>query len=414
MTLLFVVILMVIAGLVAAAGDRMGHRAARARIRIGNLRPRTASTIIAVVTGVLISVVTFGVVFASWPQFREALSRYTEVRAAWQKAQAELKTAQEELTRITAESELRRKELDQKNEDVKQTLLRIHDLTVSLAKTEQDLRGTNQNLKRADAKVKEKERLQAALAAEVGKLDAQRQDLESSIAGAKINIEAIKTRAGEADLLMPKEQYLAYGRVDDGAGDGPKAALQAALDRVSVRMSAQGIPLAEESQAAAEQFLAEYPYSSAGMASVIIVKAARNLFRGEELSLAFEARELKPLAKAGDVVLEVQVSDVVAVVRALSSDTQEIRVPAKFDKESLVDFTVALHDVYGRAALEAGFLPDLRSGDMPSPVDALANVADDLLSHTRPFTIQFVAKAPATAIDALTDAEIRILNAPTP
>ena len=77
---IFVLILMVVAGLVAAGGDRMGHRAARAKIRIGKLRPRTASTIIAVITGVLISLVTFGVVFGVWADFRNALLSYSDVK----------------------------------------------------------------------------------------------------------------------------------------------------------------------------------------------------------------------------------------------------------------------------------------------------------------------------------------------
>src|SRR5512140_3145486 len=102
---------MVVAGLVAAGGDRMGHRAARAKIRIGTLRPRTASTIIAVITGILISLVTFGVVFAVWADFRDALLRFDTIKGDLAKMeeqynQAEAKLTAAESAKKAAEDEL--------------------------------------------------------------------------------------------------------------------------------------------------------------------------------------------------------------------------------------------------------------------------------------------------------------------
>ena len=47
---LFILILLVVTGIVAASGDRMGHLAARRKIRFGNMRPRNVSTLIAVTT----------------------------------------------------------------------------------------------------------------------------------------------------------------------------------------------------------------------------------------------------------------------------------------------------------------------------------------------------------------------------
>jgi uncharacterized protein (DUF3084 family) len=80
----------IVAGLVAAAGDRMGYRAARRKLRIGKLRPRTVAMLIAVSTGIVISLATYGVVLLIWKDFRDALTKYQSTKAALATAQAEL------------------------------------------------------------------------------------------------------------------------------------------------------------------------------------------------------------------------------------------------------------------------------------------------------------------------------------
>lgn len=61
-----VVLVMVLAGIVAYVGDRVGHQVGRRRLSLFNIRPRYTSTIIAIATGVLIGlVVTLVAIFAS-------------------------------------------------------------------------------------------------------------------------------------------------------------------------------------------------------------------------------------------------------------------------------------------------------------------------------------------------------------
>ena len=96
---IFMLVVSLIAGLVAAGGDWMGHRAARRKIRFGKMRPRHVSRLFAVITGVLISLVTFGVVFAVWKDVREAFTKFDSVKKELVQAEANLAGMQSSLDR---------------------------------------------------------------------------------------------------------------------------------------------------------------------------------------------------------------------------------------------------------------------------------------------------------------------------
>ncbi len=84
-TILFIVAL---AGLIAYAGDRIGHQVGRKRLTLLNIRPRYTSTIIAVATGMIIAlIVTLAAIFAS-TQVQTAFFKLNQINAEIAKAQA--------------------------------------------------------------------------------------------------------------------------------------------------------------------------------------------------------------------------------------------------------------------------------------------------------------------------------------
>ncbi len=50
--------ILVLGGLIATVGDRLGSRIGKARLSIFKLRPRTTATVVTIVTGALISAST--------------------------------------------------------------------------------------------------------------------------------------------------------------------------------------------------------------------------------------------------------------------------------------------------------------------------------------------------------------------
>lgn len=83
-----VVFIVVLAGIIAYIGDRVGHQVGRKRLTLFNIRPRYTSTIVAVATGMIIAlVVTLAAIFAS-NQVKTAFFHLTEINAEIAKAQA--------------------------------------------------------------------------------------------------------------------------------------------------------------------------------------------------------------------------------------------------------------------------------------------------------------------------------------
>jgi Protein of unknown function (DUF3084) len=93
-----VLLIVVVAGVIAYIGDRVGHQVGRKRLTIFNIRPRYTSTIIAVGTGMVIALLlTLVAIFAS-NQVQTAFFRLGEINAEIQKAQAQERELEQKVT----------------------------------------------------------------------------------------------------------------------------------------------------------------------------------------------------------------------------------------------------------------------------------------------------------------------------
>lgn len=93
-----VVFIVVLAGVIAYIGDRVGHQVGRKRLTLFNIRPRYTSTIIAVATGMIIAlVITLVAIFAS-NQVKTAFFRLNEINSEIQKAQARASELEKKVT----------------------------------------------------------------------------------------------------------------------------------------------------------------------------------------------------------------------------------------------------------------------------------------------------------------------------
>ena len=93
-----VIFIVVLAGVIAYLGDRVGHQVGRKRLTLFNIRPRYTSTIIAVGTGMIIAlVITLAAIFAS-NQVKTAFFRLNEINSEIQKAQARSEELEKKVT----------------------------------------------------------------------------------------------------------------------------------------------------------------------------------------------------------------------------------------------------------------------------------------------------------------------------
>ncbi len=79
-TVLFILILLIVSGIVAWAGDTLGRVLGKRRIALFNLRPRRTSLLIAILTGILITGCTIFILYLANANIRYALDNMDRIR----------------------------------------------------------------------------------------------------------------------------------------------------------------------------------------------------------------------------------------------------------------------------------------------------------------------------------------------
>ncbi len=95
--------ILVLGGLVAALGDRIGTKVGKARLRLFNLRPRQTATIVTVITGTLISASTYGILFALSESLREGVFNLDEILRDLRHVKRELNEANQRKQEVEAQ-----------------------------------------------------------------------------------------------------------------------------------------------------------------------------------------------------------------------------------------------------------------------------------------------------------------------
>lgn len=126
--ILLIGVLAITGGAVAFIGDRLGTKIGKKRLSIFGLRPRHTSIVVTILTGMLITVLTFGVMAAISENVRTALFGMEQLNRSMEKikndlaaASKELSFAQEEQKRAADELEKSKNEIE-KLEDEQQKL----------------------------------------------------------------------------------------------------------------------------------------------------------------------------------------------------------------------------------------------------------------------------------------------------
>ncbi len=114
---LLILYMLVVSGLIAVVGDRVGYRIGKKRLTWFNLRPRHTAILVAVVTGVSISALTLGTLLLLNRSLSEALFSYTNQIA---QAEQELRALNRQKALLEAENAALRVERDHLKVDLDQ------------------------------------------------------------------------------------------------------------------------------------------------------------------------------------------------------------------------------------------------------------------------------------------------------
>jgi uncharacterized protein (DUF3084 family) len=360
-TALTLALLIVIATLVSALGDRMGRLAAKRKVAFLGMRPRMAASWIAVFTGVFIALGTVGLLSLLSSDVRQMLFQFEELKANLQSLQAEVntlefsrKTLAEDKGKLEKSLTETRTELGAKAKEAQTLTSAIDASNRRRAQVMQELAKTNTalaaNRKRLDEialllKTQEgsNEKLraeQSALQDQVSALTDTKSSLITEAASLEQRIEALR----QGNLAYEVNQPLKYIPVQ-AAQTLPESqrSIVEGLNELRQEMEARGLEFQPVPAEAMTQLLDTISLLTDNV--IVVVYSAKNVLPGEKVEVTFEIAYDRVIFRKGEVLTRINID----------ADVNRDKLPALF-----ANAFAAIRNV----ALAKGMLPNIGTGDV--------------------------------------------------
>lgn len=195
--------ILILGGVIATVGDRIGTRVGKARLSLFNLRPKKTAVLVTIFTGGLISASTLGILFAADEGLRQGVFELEDIQRDLRNKREQLKTAESEKSQVEAELNQARTEQNQAQEQlqvINQSLqaanAKQQATQVQLQRTQNQLGGVVKQYQEALRELQRVYEQTETLQAAITELQAERERL---YAEAKKAIDQAKTAIDERD-----------------------------------------------------------------------------------------------------------------------------------------------------------------------------------------------------------------------
>ncbi|HEY9752524.1 MAG TPA: DUF3084 domain-containing protein, partial [Coleofasciculaceae cyanobacterium] len=130
--IVLILAVLILGGVIATLGDRLGTRVGKARLSLFNLRPRRTATLVTILTGVIVAASTLGILFAVSDPLRTGVFELNSIQRRLRRTRAELKQANQEKDKIEAELNQTRSDRGQAQKQLSQAQKRLNETNRSL------------------------------------------------------------------------------------------------------------------------------------------------------------------------------------------------------------------------------------------------------------------------------------------
>ncbi len=110
--------ILILGGVIATVGDRIGTRVGKARLSLFNLRPKNTAVLVTILTGGLISASTLGILFAADEGLRKGVFELEDIQKDLRNKREQLKTAETQKSQVESELNQAKKEKTQAQQDL--------------------------------------------------------------------------------------------------------------------------------------------------------------------------------------------------------------------------------------------------------------------------------------------------------
>lgn len=147
--IMLIVVLVLTGGVIAFIGDRLGSKVGKKKLSLFGLRPRHTSILVTIITGILITTVTFGILAIASKDVRTALFGMNKLKAELNEKQSMLEEASGALVNVKNDLNTTKEEYAKSKKDLEETQedLEIAQQAAKLLRQEQvALQNRNQEL----------------------------------------------------------------------------------------------------------------------------------------------------------------------------------------------------------------------------------------------------------------------------
>lgn len=296
-------VLIVMGGIIAFLGDRIGSKVGKKRMTLFGLRPKYTSVIVTIISGVLISFSTVAVMAVVNENVRVALFGLSKLQAQMNDLNQEIKVKNRELEKGKSQLEARNKEYEdvtKKSEETSRELDRVESQRIYM---ERELTSVQDAYDEAQAGVEQS-------AQEIRDLEKTKEELNSNITVLNQekktlldNIYALR----EGQVVMQAGQVLTSVTVDEKmTKDQSVKVLESVLNDINNMLKQQmnitddNVNLIRVSQSDFDEAVQQL--TGAKHKKLVRIVAAQNLIRGERLIVDFDIHDNLLVFNKGEVV----------------------------------------------------------------------------------------------------------------
>ena len=385
--IVLILVLIVTGGVIAVIGDRVGTKVGKKRLSLFGLRPRHTSTVVTIVTGFVITTLTFGILAAASENVRTALFGMEQLNRSLQETDEKLRSASDDLAAARAEQSKADKALTELKASVsslEEEAQRLSEGNRALAAENDALAAENDALAAKNTALDEMNRALASendaldaangeLTASNEQLTADKKTLEQRTEDLRRGIEIIR----EGDIVYRAGEVIAAGvikgsRPEDEVRADVTALAQLASRNVSARLG-RDLPDGEiwVYSPEVDDAVARIARSPGDM--VVRIVAAGNLVRGEAVRASLDLHPNSIVYRKGEFIIaqsyrlkgvgdeqasEELVMDFLKRVNAAASAHGILPDPIRgtvgvIDGEQLYDIVHAVEPLYGMILFSA-------------------------------------------------------------
>lgn len=222
--LILILAVLVLGGIIATVGDRIGTKVGKARLSLFNLRPRNTATLITILTGVVVAASTLGILLATSGPLRKGLFELERIQRDLRRTKGALANINQELLtargqKVTTEAELAKTRAERAQA---QKLLTATNKSLQQAYADRDRANTTRQQAQAELDINQQQlaavSAQAtALRSNIAQLQTERQrvitESEAELRAKIIEIQAktavIQEREKQVQNLEAQQAFLA-------------------------------------------------------------------------------------------------------------------------------------------------------------------------------------------------------------